>query len=74
MKAAKALINEIFEVEINEDEIEKRIENVLEWNSFMIMNFMAEMSERYHAEISVDDISGVETIDDLLDLIIERRK
>lgn len=73
MKAAEELINEIFEVEIQEDQISKKIEDVVEWNSFMIMNFMVEMSERYQAEISVEDISGIETMRDLLQLVIERR-
>ena len=71
MNKAINVLNEIFQIQLKEDDLEKRVEKVLDWDSFSIMEFMSEISERYEVTIDVIQISSVVTILDLLNLINE---
>lgn len=63
------VFNEIFETSLSEGELDRDIETVVDWDSFIIMNFMSEMADRYNADIDIALISSVETVDDVLELI-----
>ncbi len=60
------LLNEIFDTEITVNDVGKEIGALLDWNSFQIMNFMVETEERFHKRITVEQISQVKYIQDLL--------
>ena len=60
------LLNEIFDTEITVNDVDKEIGALLDWNSFQIMNFMVETEERFHKRITVEQISQVKYIQDLL--------
>ena len=69
MKQELQLLQEIFRIEVTELQMNEKIENVLDWNSFMIMQLMAEVSNRYQYDISVMEIAEIESLGDLAELI-----
>ena len=60
------LLNEIFDTEITVNDVGKEIGALLDWNSFQIMNFLVETEERFHRRITVEQISQMKYIQDLL--------
>lgn len=69
MKDAEKVFEEIFDIEINETNVLQPIEQLLDWDSFTIMEFLAEMSDRYCVDIDIMQISMIETGVDLVHLI-----
>ncbi len=63
------ILNDVFELELTENDLNKEIEKVLPWDSFHIMEFLAEIEERYNKRITIEQISRVKKICDLLNLI-----
>lgn len=60
------LLNEIFEAELTMDDLEQNVEDVLLWDSFHIMDFMAEMAEHFQKRITLEQISEIKRIRELL--------
>ena len=63
------ILNEIFDTEMTVNDVDKEIGAVLDWNSFQIMNFLVETEELFHKRITVEQISQVKYIRDLLVLM-----
>lgn len=74
MKRELQLIHDIFKIEVTEVQLGERIEDVLDWNSFMIMQLMAEVWNRYQYDITVEEIGEIETLQDLAELLHNCRK
>ncbi len=66
---AVAVISEIFQTNINGHDLEEKISDVLNWNSFEILNFMTEMSERYQVDITIEEITRITRLQDLVILV-----
>ncbi len=69
MRKALEIVNEIFDCNVTERDLGRFVEDVIEWDSFLIMNFMSKMSERYQAAITVEQISEIQILEDLVELI-----
>lgn len=68
------IVNRAFEAEIDWKDLDKRdldkkVADVLIWDSFHIMNYLVEVEERFHKRITVEQISEVESLHDLLQLM-----
>ncbi len=63
------LLNEIFERKLAADDLDKEVESSLEWDSFHIMNFLVTIKETYGRKISIEQISAVQYIRDLLQMM-----
>ncbi len=63
------LLNDIFEVGLTDDDLEKDVEEVLPWDSFYIMEFLVKAEEEFHKRITIEEISGVGSIKELLQLM-----
>lgn len=74
MDEAIKVFEEIFQLQLKEDELEKEIGEVLDWDSFTIMEFMSEISERYNKTIDIVQLSAIDTIQDVLELIFNCMK
>ncbi len=62
-------INEVFQSHLAEDDLGCKVEDVLEWNSFQIMEFMAEMDARYSADVTIEQLAEIDTVADLVCLV-----
>lgn len=71
MEKEISVFNEIFDVNIIETDVLKPVEQVIIWDSFNIMEFLSEMSERFNEDIDIMQISMVVTVEDVL-LIIKK--
>lgn len=69
MEQELQLIQDIFKIEVTGEQLSEKIENVLDWNSFMIMQLMAEVWKRYQYDITVEEIGEIETLRDLAELL-----
>jgi len=69
MEKAMKVFDEIFEVPLKIEDLEKQVEEVLDWDSFTIMEFMVQISEKYDITIDIAQISAIVTVKDLIDLI-----
>ena len=67
-------IQDIFKIEVTDGQLSEKIEDVLDWNSFMIMQLMAEVWNRYQHDITVEEIGEIETLRDLAELLYNCRK
>lgn len=63
------VLNDIFESKLTINDVEKEVQEVLPWDSFHIMNFLVEMEERFNKKVTIEHISEVYYIQDLLQLI-----
>ncbi len=63
------IIDAVFQVKVREEDLGKMVEEILEWNSFMIMQLMTEVFNRYQKNINVMQIAGIETVRDLIELL-----
>lgn len=66
---AVTVINEIFQINIKAHNMEENVSDVLNWNSFEILNFMTEIFERYRKEITIEQITQITTLEDLVMLV-----
>ncbi len=66
-------INEIFQSHLTNVDLGCKVEDVLEWNSFQIMEFMAEMDTRYSVDVTIERIAGIDTVGDLICLVRQCR-
>lgn len=63
------IINQIFEVHLDMGDMEKGIKDAIEWDSFNIMNFMAEISDRYGITLDIVQISSIQYVKDMVALV-----
>ncbi len=70
---ARTVVEEIFETPIRDEDLNRNVSDVLEWSSYEILTYMVEMSERWGADVTIEQISMVETVWDLLQLTEECR-
>lgn len=63
------VFSEIFDISLKHEDLGKQVENLLDWDSFTIMNFMAEMSEKFDVTIDIIQISAIDTVKDVIELI-----
>lgn len=71
MEKAIQIFNEIFEVNLNEEDLKKDVEDVLDWDSFIIMKFISDMAMKYNVTIDIQQLSFLQSVQDVLDLIGE---
>lgn len=69
MEKAMEVFSEIFDISLKHEDLGKQVENLLDWDSFTIMNFMAEMSEKFDVTIDIIQISAIDTVKDVIELI-----
>lgn len=67
------LLNQIFERDLTYEDLDKDVENALEWDSFHIMEFLVMIEEQFKIRISIEQIAKVRYVRDLLRLF-ERSK
>ena len=63
------IINEVFNVDLVEEDFNKKVTEVIKWDSFMITSLMASVLEQYGKMIDLDGIFKVVSIGDLISLI-----
>lgn len=66
------LLNDIFESELTINDMEKEVKEVLEWDSFHLMNFLVEIEERFGKRVSIEDISMICSVCDLVNIVENR--
>lgn len=59
---------------IKDEDINRKLENTEEWDSFNIVQFMTEMEVHFGIKVSLDDLDGMQTLQDLLEYINKWRK
>ncbi len=63
------LISEIFEVDLRQEDLSRKVTDVLIWDSFHIMNYLMEVEEQFQKRITVEQISEVGYVYELLQLM-----
>lgn len=66
-----SLIQEVFEIDKDQLKGENIIEDVLNWDSNMIMNLLVEVESRFNVKIDLNSLFAVRTIGELVQLIQE---
>ncbi len=66
-------INEIFQLHLTDADLGRKVKDVLEWNSFQIMEFMSEMDIRYSVDVTIEQIAEIDTVEDLVCLVRQCR-
>ena len=69
MKEIIDFLSGIFESDLTVEDIEKEVQDVLQWDSFHIMNFLMEMEEQFQIKISIEEISEIYCVRDLLRMV-----
>ena len=69
MKEIIDFLSDIFESDLTVEDIEKEVQDVLQWDSFHIMNFLMEMEEQFQIKISIEEISEIYCVRDLLRMV-----
>lgn len=59
---------------IKDEDINRKLEDTEEWDSFNIVQFMTEMEVHFGIKVSLDDLDGMQTLQDLLEYINKWRK
>lgn len=60
------LLSEIFETELTMDDLEQDVEEALLWDSFHIMDFLAETEKHFRKRITLEQISEIKKVCELL--------
>lgn len=68
MKAIE-IMNSIFESNVTEESMDMPIGQAVDWDSYMIMNFLSEIADQYNVDIDVEEVMMVEQVKDLINLI-----
>ena len=68
------IIEEICEITVSDYEPEEKLQDVLQWDSFAILNFMAEVENQYHYRLTIEDMAEIETLDDLIQLLEKKQQ
>ena len=63
------LLAEILDVDIDEIDEEKRLDEVGDWDSLSILSFIAVMSEEFGREVSGAEVKKLETVADALNMM-----
>lgn len=63
------IISSALDVEISQADMDKKLEDVCDWDSFSVMSIVSEIEEIYGASISVEQIIELENIQDLCNFI-----
>jgi len=63
------LLAEILDVDIDEIDEEKRLDEVGDWDSLSILSFIAVMSEEFGKEVSGAEVKKLETVADALNMM-----
>lgn len=74
MSDSVKIIEEICEITVSDYKPQEKLQDVLQWDSFAILNFMAEVENQYHYHLTVEDMSEIETIEELIQLLDEKRQ
>lgn len=67
-------LNEIFERDLSENDLDREVKTALEWDSFHVMNFMVMSEEQFHKRISIEDLAEVRYVCDLMNLLENNRR
>lgn len=67
-------LNEIFERDLSENDLDREVKAALEWDSFHVMNFMVMSEEQFHKRISIEDLAEVRYVCDLMNLLENNRR
>lgn len=65
------LLKDIFEAELTMEDLDREVGEVLAWDSFHIMEFLVGAEEEFQRRITVEQISAVRYVCDLLSLLEE---
>ena len=65
------LIQKVFEIDKDQLRSEAIIEDVLNWDSYMIMNLLVEIENEYHVKIDLNALFEIRTVGELISLIKE---
>ena len=68
------IIEEICEVDISDYKPQDRLEDILQWDSFAILNFMAEVENQYDYQLTIEDMVEIETLEELIQLLDKKRQ
>lgn len=67
---ALKLINKSFSVNLDESSYEKKITEVLQWDSFLITSLLSEITSVYGVKIDLESLFTIKTIKELVNIII----
>lgn len=70
----KELLEEWLRWSIEDKDLNMDLEETEEWDSFNIVQFMTEMETNFGLKVSLDDLEGMQTVEDILKFINERRE
>ena len=74
MSESVKIVEEICEITVSDYKPQEKLQDVLRWDSFAILNFMAQAENQYHYHLTVEDMVEVETIEELIRLLDEKRQ
>ena len=64
------LLKDVFEIDLSLDDLDREVSEALPWDSFHIMNYLVEAEEQFGNRISIEQISEIKKIRELLDLTV----
>lgn len=70
-QAALDIINKVFAVKLAHEDLDKKIKEVLKWDSVLIVSLMSEVMNKFGAKIDVESLFSIETINNLVDLMMD---
>ena len=71
MREAIEVINDILGLQIEKSDLEQNIQDAMDWDSFEIMRFMTQIFERYAVTVNITQISMIDTVRDLVELVVQ---
>lgn len=66
-------INKVFEVNLTIEDIDKNIEDVIEWSSYEALLFMNYLQEKYQKKVLLKELVKLHKIGDMIDVIKSRK-
>lgn len=69
----KELLEKWLQWKINDSDLNSILAESQEWDSFNIVQFMAEMEHSFKTKVTLEDLDYITTVNDLLKYINERK-
>lgn len=70
----RKLLKDWLQWEIQDEDLKRPLEQIEEWVSFSIIQFMTEMEDNYSINVTLGDLDYIQTVEDLLEYMSVRRK
>ena len=70
-KEISDLLEKVFDIDIEDTDRDKLVEEIFDWDSYMIMNLLVEIQNQFHRKPDLAGFFNVKTVEDLIELIGE---